>query len=438
MRSDDAMSERNLHPRHLGVLTALVLWSCAAGAGAVPQIESGYGGQNAFLLPEISAMGGTGVTLYRGGMSGLLNPAMLAGERGLRLDFGSSLDHQDEDRFQPLYDTFDSYVTDIAIASNRHDHFGAGFALADRVLDGVNPLVLSLSLADRYDFGYAFEEEVRDPDGGSTPRDQILEDRLYEAKGTLRDLTLGAATDVMPGYSLGLAVNYAFGSRDEIWNRRYYDTPDSSYVRRVQWDPSGVNLTAGLRVQVSPRLEIGAAYETPLTANGDLHTDYNDSLATDGSAEVRYPGEYRVGLALRPRNNPRTIVAAEVAYREWSKLEDDRAPGREDLEDVLDVRLGVEHTFVNAMRMMFGFRHYDSYLDREVGTSVFTAGVHAPVGAGAFVVSFELSKLTARDQRHVFPYPDGVDGFGNPIVGGATARVEDTRLRAGLGYTRSF
>jgi hypothetical protein len=438
MRSNDAMSERNLHPRHVGVLTALVLWSCAAGSGAVPQIESGYGGQNAFLLPEINAMGGTGVTLYRGGMSGLLNPAMLTAAGGLRLDIAGSLDHQDEDRYQPLFDTFDSYVTDMVIASNRHDHYGAGFAVAGRVLDGANPIVMSLALADRYDFGYAFEEEVRDPDGGSTPRDQILEDRLYKVKGTLRDLVLGIATDVMPGCSLGVAVNYAFGSRDEIWNRRYYDTADSSYVRRVQWDPSGVNATAGLRLRVSPRLEIGAAYETPLSAKGDLHSDYNDSLATDGSAEVRYPGEYRLGLAVRPRNNPRTTIAAEVAYREWSVLEDDRTPGAEKLEDVLDVRLGVEHTFVNAMRMLFGFRHYDSYLDRETGTSVFTGGVHAPLGEGAVVVSLELSKLTAREQPHIFPYPDGVDGFGNPIIGGTTARVEDTRLRVGVGYSRSF
>jgi hypothetical protein len=90
------------------------------------------------------------------------------------------------------------------------------------------------------------------------------------------------------------------------------------------------------------------------------------------------------------------------------------------------------------MRMLFGFRHYDSYLDRETGTSVFTGGVNVPLSDGALVVSLELSKLTTRDQPHIFPYPDGVDGYGNPITGGATARVEDTRLRFGLGYTRSF
>jgi hypothetical protein len=438
MRSNDAMSERNLHPRHVGLLTALVLWSCAATSGAVPQIESGFGGQNAFLLPEINAMGGTGVTLYRGGMSGLLNPAMLTAEKGLRLDLATSLDHQDEDRFQPLFDTFDSYVTDAAIASNRHDHWGGGLALAGRVADGAYPIVMSLSLADRYAFGYAFDEEIRDPDSGSSPRDQILEDRSYEVKGALRDLSLGAATDVLPGYSLGVAVNYAFGSRDEVWSRRFYDTPDSSYVRTAQWDPSGVNATVGLRIRVSPRLDIGAAYETPLSAEGDLRSDLNDTLTTTVTTKVRYPGEYRVGLAVRPRNDPRTTIAAEIAYREWSELEDSRAPGGANLEDVVDVRLGVEHTFNNAMRMLFGFRHYDSYLDRETGASVFTGGVNTPLGAGSLVVSLELSKLTSRDRPHVFPYPDGVDGFGNPITGGATARVEDTRMRVGLGYSRSF
>jgi hypothetical protein len=431
------MSERNLQPRHIGPLMALALLSCAATSGAVPQIESGYGGQNVFLLPEISAMGGTGVTLYRGGMSGLLNPAMLTGETGLRLDLAATLDHEDEDRFQPLFDTFDSYVADVAIASNRHDYFGAGFAFAGRILDGDTPLVMSLSLADRYDFAYVFEEEIRDADSSNSPRDQILENRSYEVAGTLRDLSLGVATDVVPGFSLGVAVNYAYGSRDETWSRRYYDTPESSYVRTTAWDPSAVNATVGLRVKLSPRVELGAAYESPLNADGDLASAYNDTAATTEAAAVRYPGEYRLGIAVRPRNDPRTTIAAEIVYREWSTLDDSRTPGDDDLEDVLDVRLGVEHTFVNAMRMLFGFRHYDSYLDRDAATSVFSGGVQAPVGAGALVVSLELSKVSSH-QPHIFPYPDGVDGYGNPISSDPTARVEDTRLRFGLGYKQSF
>ncbi len=348
------------------------------------------------------------------------------------------LDHEDEDRYQQLFDTFNNSVGDVVIASNRHDYWGGGFALAGRVLDGDTPIAMSLSLADRYDFSYVFEEEIRDPDSGSSPRDQILEDRSYEVKGVLRDLSLGVATEVLPGYSLGFGLNYAFGSRDEIWSRRYYDTPDSSYVRTTQWDPSGFNATVGLRIRVSERLDIGAAYETPLSADGDQAAGYDDELSATESAEVRYPGEYRVGIAFRPRNTPRTTIAAEIAYREWSVLEDDRAPEDGDLEDVLDVRLGVEHTFTNAMRMLFGFRHYDSYADPETGASVFTGGVHAPVGAGALVVSLELSKLTTRDQPHIFPYPDGVNGFGDPMYGEPTARVEDTRLRLGLGYSRSF
>lgn len=421
-------------------LWSLLLFSFAATCGAVPQLESPYGGQSAYLLPEINAMGGTGVTLYRGGMSGLLNPAMLTAETGMRFDLAGRLDHEDEDRYQPLYDTFNSYVTDIVIASNRHDQYGTGFALARRLTCGSQPLVASLSLADRYEFDYAFEEEIRDPDSGSTPRDQILENRSLVVDGTLRDLTLGLATDVRPGYSLGIALNYAFGSRDETWSRRYYREPSDtlSYVRESNWDPAGVNVTVGARVRIDARLELGAAYETPLSAEGDLSDGFDDAEPATSEVTVRYPGEYRVGFALRPRNTPRTTVAGEVAYREWSALEDSRVEGDMHLQDVLDVRFGVEHTFTNAMRMMFGFRHYDSYLAREVGTSVFTGGVGTPVAGGGLVVSLELNKLTAGDQAHIFTYPDGVDSYGNPITGLPTARVEDMRLRLGIGWTRSF
>jgi hypothetical protein len=100
------------------------------------------------------------------------------------------------------------------------------------------------------------------------------------------------------------------------------------------------------------------------------------------------------------------------------------------LEDTMDVRVGVEHVFHTGFLARFGFRHLDSYSDREAGASYFTAGVGLPVEGGLISASAELSKLNTV-QGHWFPYPAG-------FVSPDEARVEDTRLRFGMGYTRTF
>ncbi len=428
--------------RTLAVAGVLAL---AGTAVAVPQIESTYGGQNPYLAADVNAMGGTGVAMYRGGLSGLFNPAFLIDAGYWRVDLAAAVDHADEDRFQPLFDTFENYVTDTVIASNRHDHFPGGLSAARGLRLGNVPVAIGLALADRNEFGYVFDEELRSPDPYNN-RDAVLQNRTYKVVGTLHDLGLGAAAAVTSAISVGATLHYAFGSRDTYVSDRYTQDVTQSFEITDRWDLSGVNATFGGRVHVSERVDVGLAYDLPLKVDGDRAIDTYGWSAVDtayvttttsGSASVRYPGQYRAGFTLYPRNDPRTIVSAELLYCQWSKLEGPRAalgstmsgnPG--ELQDVFDVRLGVQHTFYNGMRAMFGFRHYDSYADRDAGTVVFTAGAGMPVAGGALLASVELSKLQSI-QPHIFAYPAG-------FTTDPEARVEDTRFRVGLGFSRDF
>ena len=142
----------------------------------------------------------------------LFNPAFLIGAQAGRLDVGAAVDQADEDRFQPLFDSFDSCVTDTAIASNRHDHFPAGFGVTRPLLGQATARSRSgSSLADRNEFGYVFSEEIREPQSEQRPRDAVLQNRTYKVTGTLRDLGVGAAAAVTPDVSLGAALHYAYG-----------------------------------------------------------------------------------------------------------------------------------------------------------------------------------------------------------------------------------
>ncbi len=424
----------------LTVLTCLLLLAIAGPAWSVPQIMTEYGDQMPWLGADINAMGGTGAALYRGGMSNIFNPAFLATAKSHRLDLGVSLDQEHEDRFQPLYDTFDNVVTDVSIASNRHHYWQSGFGLVIHEPIGDFPLSLGLSLADRYPYSYTFEEELRDPSFASDPRDAIIEERIRKVTGTLRAASLGVGLGVTDWLSAGATFNYAFGTRSEIKSRRMYTGDVDGTNEQYDFDMTGYNFVLGLRGRVSERLELGVAYENALTVDGTADLAYHearndgapdtDNSASIGDAYYRYPSIYRAGFTFYPQTDPRTVFTAELEYIGWNEFEDSLNPTLyegDKLEKVVDVRIGLEHTFYNGVPLRFGFRHLNSYVDKNADSTIFTGGTGVPFGSGMFSGSVEIIKITSF-QEHQFPYPDGF--LTEPI-----ARVEDTRFRVSVGYT---
>jgi hypothetical protein len=446
------MSKRISMNTMTGAIAALSLFCLlvsAAPSGAVPQIMSEYGDQMAWRGADINAMGGTGVALYRGALSNIFNPAMLTGgPTDGRLDLSMSLDQEHEDRFQPLFDTFDSWVADAAIASNRNHYWQSGFGIAGAPLGGETPIRVALSLVDRYPFQYKFTEELRNPNPYTTQpeglvRDQIIEMREREVRGTLRTLSLGVGADVDDEIAIGMAVHYAFGTREETNTVRDYVETENSYNNLNTYDMDGVNFSLGVRGKLSSRVELGLAWESQLYTTGDYNeTHFNAGLDTttheSWGGALRYPNIWRAGLTFMPQTDPRTIFTLELEYMAWSELADSENPGYDNpqnLEDTMDVRIGLEHRFYNGMPLRFGFRHFDAYADREASGSAFTTGSAFAIGRGEIAVSLELSKIQSI-QDHQFPYP--LDYYGDQYTNDPQARVEDTRFRIGVGYTQNF
>ncbi len=429
--------------RGLGVGLALL---AALPAAAAPQLMAAYGDQWAWRGGEINGMGGSGIAMYRGGLSNIYNPAFLALETGTRLDLGVGLDQESEDRYQPLFDTFESWVTDAAVASNRNYFWQSGFGVARRVLDGGVPLTAALSLTDRYPYQYKFEEELRNPDVYPSPeRDAIIENRSRELDGTLRNLSLGFGATVHERVSVGFAAHYAFGTRTDTWNVRDFATADgdSSYEQVYTQDMDGINVSFGLRGVVNERVEVGLAWESRLKASGDFstrRTEATDGLVLDEThaGHIKYPDIYRAGLTFRPRTDPATVFTMELEYMPWSQTEDtEKAEGANgaQLNDTMEVRIGLQHTFYSGVPLRFGFRHYDSYQDKEASASAFSAGVGMPLGKGMVSFSLELTKIDSVIDNQ-FPYPPNY--FGGAYTADPQARVEDTQLRFGAGYTVNF
>ena len=417
-------------------------------AAGVPQIMTEYGDQFAWHGAEINGMGGTGTALYRGGLSNIFNPAFLAEEQSVRLDAGFSLDQEHEDRFVPLFDSFDSYVTDMAIASNRYHYWQSGFSVAQRLNGEGRPVTVALSLTDRYPFQYNFYEEVRNPQLYPVEdRDVLMEEREMEVTGTLRNLSFGAGMELNESISIGAAVHYAFGQRTEIFSLRDAWLEDESYRIEQEMDLEGVNFTLGVKGKLNERVIFGFSWESQLTANGST-TGQEHYAAPDTSFSTveislkdtyfRYPNIFRGGISFHPRTDPKTVFTMELEYIPWDEMADSRYPGFDnprDLQDTREVRVGLEHTFYNGSPLRFGFRHVNTYLDRDAHCSFFTAGGGVPYRTGMFSVSVELGKLVSV-QEHIFGYSS--DEFGDAYRADPVATVEDTRFRVGVGYTLSY
>lgn len=413
-----------------GLVLAALLGASSAPATTV--LNTGYGAAENWISAGINAMGATGVALDRGGFGAVFNPATLAWAGDWRVDAGLSLAEEHEDRFQPLFDSFGSFVTDTAIASKRSHRFGTGFAVSRRLNDDVG---MGLSLTTRYGFGYDFDEEIRDPDSFSDPRDRILEQRAVEIDGNLHDLGLGLGWWLHDRVRLGAALHYVFGTPTFEMRDRFFQDPEDSYVSRSEWEADGVSGTFGLSWTVSERLELGASYDLGFDVAGDRTTSLTtgDPAATTAAVErvtVNYPKRARAGFALHPRSEPRTVFAGELVWTEWSTLTDSSMPGMGKLEDTVDWRVGVEHTFYNGVPLRFGFRHLEHYADPEPTTSLFSAGIGMPWQGGMIDVGTELGKVTS-DQAHWFDYP--ADFAVEP-----TSRVEETLFRLGATFTYRF
>jgi hypothetical protein len=101
------------------------------------------------------------------------------------------------------------------------------------------------------------------------------------------------------------------------------------------------------------------------------------------------------------------------------------------LRDTVDYRFAIQHTFYNGVPVWFGFRHLNSYANREANANYFSAGLGMNFVKGLLEFSVEIGKLVG-DQEHLFDYPSG--DFDVEEI----ARVENNTFRFGVGYRISW
>jgi hypothetical protein len=396
----------------------------ALGAGA---LDRRYGTPELGLSARSRAMGGAGAALPGGAFGLVDNPATLALRRGSRIDLTGGISRASENRLVPLFDTFDSYVDDAAIAINDHVYgsLSGGVVWDPGFPSGpMHGFVFAAGVFDRYDPRYDYQDERRT----TATTDEIVAERFIRTRGTLRAWSFGAAVPIRERATIGAAVQWYEG----VWTDRDALVPRTPAVSgrtsEAERRLAGHSLTLGGTFDVDAHLRAALAFETRPDLRDEFTQWEDDSLVTPAGAraDLRLPWRLHAGAAYRPRNTLRTTFVLDVVYTPWTEVEDPLDTGPT-LLDTWDARFGLEHEVLEGLPGRVGFRYARSYTTREADRVTFTFGIGYALERVAIDLAGEVGKATSR-QEPLWPRDEQ-----GPAVGAGRDRVEDTLVRAYLG-----
>jgi hypothetical protein len=429
--------------RFLGAtLTALALTLGTGTAGAFTVLDWGFGSPQGGASPRSLAMGSTGAALYQGSQGLFFNPAALLPEtRWGEVDVTLGLTQTSEDRLVPLWDSFNSYVDDTIVATNRN-RYGNVTGGGVLRLPGTD-MALAVGVFDRYSFAYDYYEEYRNP-AGTDPigdRDQILQTRTIQNTGVLRSLSAGYSAGIAKRVQLGFAVHRYMGDPSREVQRVNYQT-HADTVTTVDQELRGWGWSVGAWGRPTERIDLGVSFEGAFQVEGDYATSttIDDSVRTESASQrtVDYPGTLRFGAVYHPRNRLRTTFAVEAERHFWESLSTPVTSVYGDaveVHDTWDLRIGLEHVFYNGMPVRFGFRFLENYADAESNRTIFSAGL----GYHAAGFNFDVTGLLHRQtSRQAFLFDPSYRTTNNYNAPGTLERVEDTILELVIGASRSF
>lgn len=421
-------------------LSALALITGAGGAGAFTVLDAGFGSPNGGANPRSLGMGSTGSSLYQGSQGLYFNPATLIPDAPWgAFDLNLGLTQANEDRLVPLWDSFESYVDDTIVASNRNRYGNATGGVIVR-LPGTG-MALSAGVFDRYDFQYDYYEEFRNPDGTDPvqDRDRIIELRTIAQEGVLRSLSAGYSAQLFGRMQLGLAAHRYSGDPTREVREVNYQTSVTT-VSRVEQELRGWGWSLGAYGSPNERIDLGVSYEGGFSLEG-THTTLatvtgSSPLESAGDRSVDYPGTLRFGATYHPRNRLRTTFAVEMERRFWEGLDSPVTSVFGDtlqVRDTWDLRVGLEHLFYQNLPVRFGFRYLENYADSESERAIYSAGVGYRAAGFAFDVTGLLHRQTSR-QEFLFD-PSYLSNYRAPDT---TEKVEDTIVQVVVGVSRGF
>ncbi|HDQ99427.1 MAG TPA: hypothetical protein ENN51_03980, partial [candidate division WOR-3 bacterium] len=315
------------------IIISLVLLAAGAfGAGFPPDLPAA-----AFWGRPVSWSGVRdivpGVVGFEPGASELfLRPARLGfiGRGGFEVGGGSRI--MSEQRTRLVYDQFENAIGEIVVADNLSGSWYAGpAAVAYRVAE---PVLVAAGIRPVTDYKYDYYKEYRDDFYVVIGTDRV------EAEGLLYEASVGTAVRPVSWLALGVSGGYRFGSRRvRVETMR---VGDSTALYEEGGRPRGIGFAAGLAVEPLAGLRLDAGFD-----GGTRLDEWRSAAGEDAALERNQPWQARVGVAWFAAGVLPSRVSAEAGYVGWTGVDSVWS-------NVLTVRGGVEHSFVNGLRLSYG------------------------------------------------------------------------------------
>ncbi|MBI5838095.1 MAG: hypothetical protein HZB25_12730 [Candidatus Eisenbacteria bacterium] len=387
----------------------------------------------------VGGLGGATTAIYDGSFSLTSNPAMLGWAEGSAVEATMRVARYDETRFVPLFDSFDQYLKETAVAENPSTYTGLNGGVVWKPAKS-SPLTLAGGFFERYNFQYNFVDERRNGTGTDRERRDKLMGTQYITSNRALYSASGGAAYRFERFSAGATVHYYFGNLS--LENRVVPGPvaragglDGPTVKSFSRDVSGVGATLGFAAEVDPRVTLAASYEFPVKLGTDWRTEIADSAthvntSAVGHADTRYPGRWALGLAYRPRNTLRTVFSVDAVRTLWKDVSTGDSVRAASpalatvlplaaLRDTWEIRFGLEHTFYNNLPTRFGLFYRQAYAADEVDVAGISAGTGYKFDKFDVGIGAEVSKRNSR-QAAITPRGSGDS---------KTDRVQDSMLR---------
>ncbi len=311
-------------------------------------------------LPEVLWLGGWNAACSAGSLGAgggpfmdessfgaLENPAY-ACFAGTAADLTGSLVYVGEKRTRTVYDSFEGAVGESEQAFNQGIRLSPGGAAGTFTLGRWG---LAAGVRALGSFHYDYRRTARNESY------VLVSEETLECRGTLWEAGASAGYSPAPGWSLGVGGGVVAGSRSMFWSRVYADPMQTDLRVEEKDDVAGAVVRAsGETVLGRVRMAVGAALPIGWTVTGasGVGVDLEDAL------------EVKLGVIYLPGNRLRSRFAAEASWRG----EDD--PG---LRNTWGVRGGVENLLPGGPVTRFGFDYSTSPIHRSLDAVSFTAGL---------------------------------------------------------------
>lgn len=331
-------------------------------------------------FPDARSMGlaGAGSISNATGASLSLNPAGLSkNSTKLMLQLTPAVFKLEERRSYPIYNRIDDVTQQgiYVINNNWHPFVQGDISMGFDIAAFPYLKAVAIGMHNEVNQDYLYEEEVRENIFG----DFLLAHNKIQYKGKLNRYSFGAGFDTRTGLHLGFQVGVLQGDLQKDSSITYFQSgfgDDVNFTRQRDLDNTPIVASVGAIFDIDERVSVGGHVQIPYTVDYKFSDDLSDRT---GMESIEYPLQITGAFEYRAQQILQARLNIDFTYERWSETQHtfsylNQSTERENLDDAIAVKAGIEHIFHNKIPFQVGLQYRTSYLDRSQSRTLLSAG----------------------------------------------------------------